>query len=354
MAFFTGHKRYIQWCIHRCIPVSLAILLLLLLPVGALCKPFAPDIRPGKGCSGSRLLSELLPGLKGTNLDTRVYYLDSGIPGATALVIGGTHGNEPAGSMAALVLVENSSVKQGRLIVIPHANPSAASILDTRCSIPYRHALDGKSGTRYMYYGDRRTDPADHRWWNGDTRARNLNRVWPGDRQGTPTQQLAYAIFNLIQTENVDFLIDFHEARTRGKGKDKDKYRLANSLVTHPSGLEIGAWALLEMEADTGISLKLEASNANYQGLSHWEIGTRTSCIPFLTESPNPAQDAWRSNPDPVHDKGLPLKHRVGIHLRMLVHLAASHGQITGKPLKIQGIPAYGNLMKQGIGPFLN
>ena len=48
--------------------------------------------------------------------------------GATVFVAGGTHGNEIAGIMAAIVLVEHARVRKGRLIVVPHANNSAIPI----------------------------------------------------------------------------------------------------------------------------------------------------------------------------------------------------------------------------------
>lgn len=339
---------------RQVILASLAAALIFILPADVRGKNFDPDIRPGKGCTENRMVSDYFPPLKGSNLDTRVYFLDSKKPGATVLVIGGTHANEPAGTVAAQVLVESARVDEGRLIVIPHANSSAASIKDTRCNIPYRHELTSKSGTRYMTYGDRRTDPDDHNWLDREKKALNLNRVWPGDPKDPPTSQLAHAIFTLIQKEKVDFFMDLHEARTQGKGQDRDKYRLANSLVAHPSGLEIGAFALLDMEEDTGISLKLEASSEKHKGLSHWEIGSRTSCIPFLTESPNPGQDCWRENPDVINDPAMSLKHRVGIHLRMLIHLGTSYADATGKPFKVRGIPEYKTLMEKGIGPFLN
>src|SRR5690606_41570561 len=43
-------------------------------------------------------------------------------PGGTAAILGGTHGNEISGVMAATVLVERAVPTKGRLIVIPHAN----------------------------------------------------------------------------------------------------------------------------------------------------------------------------------------------------------------------------------------
>ena len=52
---------------------------------------FRPDVRPGAGVTGLRWLSDYHAPLKGTNFDAPVYVLDSGKPGATMLLIGGTH-----------------------------------------------------------------------------------------------------------------------------------------------------------------------------------------------------------------------------------------------------------------------
>jgi predicted deacylase len=40
----------------------------------------------------------------------------------------------------------------------------------------------------------------------------NLNRAYPGDPQGNSIEKLAYEIFGLIKSYNVDLLIDLHES----------------------------------------------------------------------------------------------------------------------------------------------
>ena len=49
------------------------------------------------------------------------------MPGGVALVYGGTHANETAAVMSAITYIENVSVSQGKLFVIPQANLSAFS-----------------------------------------------------------------------------------------------------------------------------------------------------------------------------------------------------------------------------------
>ena len=352
----------------------LLVVFTLVMPVALQGADVQPDIRPGEGVSSQRALSEYFAPLRGTNLDTRVYVLDSGEPGATALVIGGTHGNEFAGMMAAQLLVENAIVRQGRLIVIPFANRSALSVRDTRMGIDPVHTVQGRSGERVLRYGDRRTDIADQGVADPESyenpggymldngmESRNLNRTWPGLADGTPTEQLSFALIRLIREEAVDFSLDMHEADTperkefeAGDYSPGANKRLAYTLVAHPRGLETAAFALLEMEADTGISMKLEESNPKYRGLSHLEIAEHTDSLSFLSESPNPGQDRWRNDADVVTDPKYPLTHRAGMHLRLFRHLADAYGDESGRKLVIDRLPEYDDLVSGSIGRYLN
>jgi hypothetical protein len=366
-------KNPLKQPVRRAATVVSLIAIFLLLPVTAWGKNFTPDVRPGKGVTEQYKLSRYFSPLKGTNMDTDVFVLDSGKPGATGLLIGGTHGNELAGSVAALVALENAVVTNGKLIVIPYTNLSAQSVADTRNKVSRQHLVRSRSGDRYLPYGDRRTDPADQgsedpeKYINpggyvleNGKEARNLNRTYPGKSDGTRTEQLSYALIALIRQEQVDFSLDMHEADTPERDKPDDDYRpggnkrLSYTLVAHPRGLEMAAFALLAMEEDTGISLKLEESNPKYRGLSHLEIGNATNSLSFLSESPNPGQDRWRSDGDVINEPKYPLTHRVGLHLRLFKHLAEAFVVYHGKVLKIEKLPEYSELMAADIGQFLN
>lgn len=354
--------------------IGFAVILCAVLLPAAWAAEFSPDIRAGEGVTDRRMLSEYFAPLAGSNLDTEVFFLDSGKPGATGLMIGGTHGNELAGQVAALLAVENVAVTAGRLIVIPYANRSAMSMTDTRRQIARSHRVESRSGERYLPYGDRRTDPADqgapdpehytnppgYTLDNG-AESRNLNRTYPGNPDGTETERLSWAIMRLISEEGVDFSLDMHEADTPehkvpndGDYRPGGNKRLAYTLVSHPRGLETAAFALLEMEADTGISMKLEESNSAYRGLSHIEIGDNSDCVSFLSESPNPGQDRWRENPDVVTDPKYPVTHRAGLHLRLFRHLADAYGDMHGETLEFEGLPEYRDLLSGEIGNYLN
>lgn len=356
------------------IKVVLLVCLAVTLPWPAFSAAIDPVIRPGPGVTEQKQISDYFPALKGSNLDTGVFILDSGKPGATGLALGGTHGNELAGQVAALLMLENAVVTSGKLIVIPYTNRSGLSVRDTRKSIARSFPVQSRSGERLIPYGDRRTDPADQGIEDPDEytnpmgytlkngqESRNLNRAYPGKADGTPTEQLAYAIMQLIRQEDVDFSLDMHEAGTpERQGPDADDYRpggnkrLAYTLVSHPRGLEIGAYALLEMEGDTGISMKLDESNPAYRGLSHLEFGNATQCLSYLSESPNPGQDRWREQADVINDPDYPLTHRAGLHMRLFLHLATAFADYHGKTLAIEGLPAYSDLVNGDIGQFLN
>ena len=353
----------------RCILAGMVIALLASLSFSAF---LYPDIRPGYGVTGQGWISDYFPPLRGTNMDTPLFFMDSGKPGATFLLIGGTHAREIAGTTAATIFVENVQVTQGRVIVLPFANRSALSIEDELGSSPHFLLVEGKSGPRFLVYGDRRTDIRDQGIADPEVfvhdpsgmeiadgaESRNLNRNYPGKPDGNPTQQLAFAILEMIRSEDVDFCLDMHESGTPDRveldsGEVYGGSRLAYMLVCHPQGLEIGAMALFEME-DLGISMQLEESSTEFRGLSHREIGDHSDCLSFLSESPNPGQDRWRKDPDVLTDPVYSLAHRVGMHYEVIRALFTNYELWMGNPVCVEGLPRESELVAQGIGAFLN
>ena len=73
--------------------------------------------------------------------------------GPTLLVVGGHHGDEPAGYAAAGILSQYAQAEVGRLVVIPRANPSACEVFsrysdssgETDLNRCYRSRLHGSS-----------------------------------------------------------------------------------------------------------------------------------------------------------------------------------------------------------------
>ncbi|MBI3457970.1 MAG: succinylglutamate desuccinylase/aspartoacylase family protein [Candidatus Rokubacteria bacterium] len=97
--------------------------------------------------------------------------------GPTALLMAGNHGDEYEGQVALTKFIRQveASDLNGRIILLPAANLAAAL-----------------NGTR--------VSPIDQG---------NLNRVFPGDPNGTPTEQIAYYIDSVL-FPMTDVLADFH------------------------------------------------------------------------------------------------------------------------------------------------
>jgi predicted deacylase len=106
----------------------------------------------------------------------------NGGDGPTALVIGGVHGDEPEGQVAALRLARETQPEDvaGRLIVVPCASPEAS-----------------RAFTRL--------------WPSGA----NFNRSFPGSPDGPPDQQLA-DFFSRFLIPRADVVVDMHSGGRSG------------------------------------------------------------------------------------------------------------------------------------------
>lgn len=101
--------------------------------------------------------------------------LEGPVPGPRVLVVGGIHGNEPSGMLAATALAGGRRPLRGRLTVLAEANPEA------------------------LRAGERRAPRPG---------AEDLNRVFPGGGEG-PDARRAAQVFAL--TRDADLVLDLHE-----------------------------------------------------------------------------------------------------------------------------------------------
>ncbi len=327
-------------------------------PPGA---PYEHDIRPGPGVTVTKMLSAWAPALKDSPGDSPVYILEGKEPGGTIFVAGGTHGNEIAGIMAAITLVEHATVRKGRLIVIPHANNSAITDKDPERPGPAFITLTTPSGERKFLYGSRRTkaahqgapDPPTYRHPNPKSaesldgaEARNLNRAYPGAADGTLTQRMAFGIMQVLKAEGVSIAFDFHEA-----GPDS---RLAWMIVAHPKNLDTAAAAVLDLESQ-GLAMKLEPSDEAFRGLSHREWGDNTEARAFLFETPSPSMVSDTRGVNFVDDPKLPLSRRVGAQLASFAAVIAAYNADApaDRSVALGGIPAMADVIASGVGAFL-
>lgn len=340
-------------------------------------------IVPGPGVTRQGWLSDYHAPLAGTPMETPVYFLEGSQRGGTILVLGGTHGNEIAGRLAAVILVENAVVDVGRVIVIPETNASALTHTAPNQAVPAYVTIKTPWGERRFRHGDRLSNPL-HQYPDPEVHihypsghlgagqeARNLNRVYPGRPDGTLTEQLAYAIIELVRREQVDLVLDMHEARPMNP--------IVQALVVHERAMDVGAWSVMELQAFEGVSLRLEPSPVALRGLSHREIGDATQALATLSETPNIAMDWLRGPTDERlviegrdefmskaarrpglvyvnydHEKGLHINDRTGTHLSTFLSLAETYSSFyPDRPVVVRNVPRHADVMKNGVGVYL-
>ncbi len=356
----------------------IAVIVLVVPDFTAMNRP--ETIKQGPEVTAIKQLSDYFPGLKDTAGDSDVYILDSGKPGGTVLVLGGTHPNEPAGYIAAILLIENARPAAGRLIVIPRANASGFTHGDYMEGAPQKLTIRTKTGERTFRYGSRATNPI-HQWPDPDiyvhaasgqklsgSETRNLNRAYPGRPNGNLTEKVAYAIVQVIKTEKANISIDYHEA--------SPEYPVINAIVAHERAMDVAAEAAMELQLD-GIQFGLEPSPAKLRGLSHREWGDATETLAILMETSNPAQGRLRGATNeqlvltgqdkmyvqaaklgrlfiPMDEHGHPISERVARHVTATEALIkAFNHHNPGAAIALNGLPAYDQLVRRGIGAYL-
>ena len=214
---------------------------------------FKEDIVTGPNVTEVFKLSRYNPNLEGTIGDSDVYVLKGEKEGGSLVVLGSTHANEPSGHMAGIILEENAKVEAGTIYVIPNINNSALTHNDPLDGSPqYMHFTTKNGETRTFQYGSRATNPIDQ-WPDPDiythkssgqtlsgSETRNLNRCYPGVEDGTLSEQVAYAVTNMIKTLDIDMEIDLHES--------SPEYAVNNATVAHERASAIASEGVLNLE----------------------------------------------------------------------------------------------------------
>ena len=111
----------------------------------------AEPIVAGPGVTAQHMLGEYQPNIKGGDGDTPVFELIGGKEGPTLMVLGGTHPQEIAGMLAAIILVENAKVTQGKLIVLPQANRSGFTYTEPMEASYHSFEIERPDGSLQMY-----------------------------------------------------------------------------------------------------------------------------------------------------------------------------------------------------------
>lgn len=336
-------------------------------------------IYAGQGVTEVRKLSTWFPGLAGISGDTDVYILDSGVPGASMLVLGGTHPNEPSGFISAVMLIEYCRPTAGILYVIPRANNSAFTCTDPQEAAPMKFYIETSGGTRWFRFGSRATNPIDQ-WPDSEvyvhsssgqklsgSETRNLNRAYPGREDGNLTEKIAYGITTLIQNEGIDITVDLHEA--------SPEYTTVNAIVAHEDALELANLTLWEVEESFKITV--EKSPTNLHGLTHRELGDYTDTLALLMETANPSQGRLHGRIDsslvvtgqdkfytraakygavtvPYTESGISLSERCARHISSLVQFAEQYSFVgSAGEIDLGDMPSYRQILENGIGSYL-
>ncbi|MDD4803069.1 MAG: succinylglutamate desuccinylase/aspartoacylase family protein [Syntrophomonas sp.] len=131
----------------------------------------------------------------GTKYATKLYIIKSSNPGPVVMIVGGVHGNEPAGYKAA-AKVKNYSIKKGTLLIIPQANKRAVAA--------HKRSIGGN----------------------------DLNRDFPTSRYDKPDSTISKAIFKVVKDYDVDWLMDMHEGVNYQKVRSSGS--VGQSLIYYP------------------------------------------------------------------------------------------------------------------------
>lgn len=326
-------------------------------------------------------LSDYFPGIAGTVNDSNVYIFDSGVEGGTFLIWGGTHAEEPAGPMAASLMVENLKVTQGKVIIIDRENNSASTNTRVGEAYPRFFTYETDWGTKVWRFGDRHANQLDSwpdpevyiHYPSGQTLAnvdiRNTNRNWPGKANGLLTERTNYAVMQLIEQEGVDMTLDLHEAEL--------EYSVENTIVVHEKGQAVAAMVSMMLTAETfDVPVGMEFSPVALHGLSHREVGDYSDAASYLVEVAEPMLDRIRGITDeellmsgkdrfvmmagdrgllyaPIDENGWPIEKRVARHVAVATKIIEVNNTVNpDQTILIEGVPTYEEMMANGLAPY--
>ncbi|KAB2952306.1 SH3 domain-containing protein [Heliorestis acidaminivorans] len=133
---------------------------------------------------------------KGTSWETEMYVIKGVKEGPTVMIVGGVHGNEPAGFRAARQ-VKDWKIENGTLIVIPDANKVGIN-----------------NNRRNSSFGD-------------------LNRAFPQSNGANGSDALSRAIWAEYQNYKPQYVLDLHEGYDYNV---QNKNSVGQTIIYHPSG----------------------------------------------------------------------------------------------------------------------
>lgn len=335
---------------------------------------------PSSSYSYTVRLSDYDSSLLGTKMDAPVFVFDSGIKGADVFIMGGTHPNESGGILSAIIIMENIELESGRVFVLPVANMSAYLNTLPGYGYPEYYTLQTEWGERSFKVGSRVASPLDQ--WPDPPfyvhypsaqrlsyeEARNINRTFPGRRNGSPLERASNAIMTLLEKEGIDYAFDLHEASVT--------YPVNLDIVAPEISFDIAYLSALMLE-EKGISLRVEATSSSNKGYTHSEWARVEGVHPFLIEVPTPFIDRTPgamtgkmivsgkdeflykvaeygySGVDYPED-GISISERVAIHVATIDKCLEIAGQFNPENAIEIKLPSYEEIKEKGVGSFLH
>lgn len=185
----------------------------------------------------------------GERWETAGCIADSGLAGPNVLVLGGVHGNEPAGALAAARICDFKPL-QGKIVVVPQVNP-----------------LGLAKNQRYLpEIGD-------------------MNRAYPPTGKVLPADKLAAEIIGLMEKYAISLLLDLHEARTFHR---LDRTSLGQTLLFADNSVS----AVMAMDAVETVNLAITEPVKKFSlvghpipGSSAWYAGKFLGIAAFTVET---------------------------------------------------------------------
>jgi len=368
------------------IKTSLAIVVALIAVLGGIDlyrhRHFQVPIVCGPGVTKVEKLSVHVPGLEGSLADTQVFTLEGKEPGGKVIMLGSSHANEPAGTLASIIVIENAVVDQGTVIVIPYFNHSGSCATRPGDGYPLYFDVPTDWGGKRFRMGNRDAAPLEA-WPDPDVYihyperqllsyidVRNVNRTWPGRPNGPLMERVTRGAMEIMRRQKVDLAIDLHGAETM--------FPVTNCIVAPEKSMRIATLASLTVKAMEGFESHVESSPTGFRGLSHREIGDHSDTLPFLLEAPIPFLDQPTGPKTeqllldgkdpfllslsrkkklfvPYDETGWPLDKRVGQHLSVTLEILRQFSKKTpDRPIRLLGVPRYGEVVKNGVGRYFH
>ena len=370
--------------VKNIVVIAVALLFAIMASIDFIAMQKDEPIAENPNLTEIRMLSEYCEGLKGTDLDTEIYVFDSGVEGGSFLILGGTHPNESAGLLAAIALVENIKVTQGKVYIIPRTNKSGfthTSPLDGMQDFFSITLSDGS--VRTFRVGNRLTNPVDqwpdYTYYEGKSgrklvgtesaEIRNVNRLYYGNENGVLTEKVCAGIYNLIVKEDINITMDMHEGSPEFLYLD---CTMVNQKADNSTAMVIASSMALNMQLED-LDMRAEYSGVTSYGLSHRSLGDNTSSMMTLMETYNPSMGPLHGKMDDdliingnepnyvqahkdgyvyfdVPEEGYPLVNRVARHITCISYLAEAYSETyPEKAIAFEGLGSYSDMVNGGL-----